>query len=203
MSVLSKLSGALGRNNDEANKDLGMELVRNRDQAGIREIIENLKNKDKRIQVDCLSVLEQVGKLAPELMENAVDNLMALALGRNNRLIWAAMIDLALIADRKPKEIFERFDDLMKVCEAGSVITQDNGIKIFAKVASTDTGRDVIWPFLMEQLKTCRPKSVAQYAESTYVAVTDKNREEFRAVLNPRLISLSEAQKKRVMKLLR
>ena len=203
MSVLNNLSSALGRNDDEPNKDLGMELARNRDKDGIREIIENLRNKDKRIQVDCLSVLEQVGKLAPELIEDSVENLMTLALGKNNRLIWAAMIDLALIADRKPKEIYKWFDDLVKVYEAGSVITQDNGIKIFAKIASTGTGYDVIWPFLMEQLKTCRPKSVAQYGESIHLAVTDENRKEFQAVLNARLISLSDAQKKRVAKLLK
>ena len=203
MSVLSKLASVQGRNDEEPNKDLGRELVEKQDIADIREVAENLWNKDKRIQTDCLSVLEQVGLLAPKLIEDYVSDFIQLIFSKNNRLVWAAMINLALIADRKPQAIFERYEDLIKVIESGSVITQDNGIKTLAKVASTSSEyHQVIFPFLMEQLKSCRAKSVPQYAESIRVAVNSDNQEQYQNILNERYETLSTAQQRRVKKLL-
>ena len=204
MSVLSKLASAQDRRDEEPNKDLGRELVENHDIEGIREIAKNLWNKDKRVQTDCLSVLEQVGLLKPELIENYAADFIELIFSKDNRLVWAAMINLALIADKKPQEIFEQYDDIVRVIEKGSVITKDNGIKIFAKVASTSTEyKEVIVPYLMEQLRRCRSKSVPQYAESIRVAVNLENQEQYLGILNERLDALSAAQQRRVKKLLK
>jgi len=204
MSILSKLASAQDRKDEELNKGLGRELVENHDIEGIREIAENLWNKDKRVQTDCLSVLEQVGLLEPELIENYVSDFIELIFSKDNRLVWAAMINLALVADRKPQEIFEQYDDIIKVIEKGSVITQDNGIKMLAKVASTSTEyEEVIVPYLMEQLRICRSKSVPQYAESIRVAINSDFQEQYLSILNERLIELSGAQQRRVKKLLK
>jgi len=54
MSVLSKLASEYDRKDEEPNKDLGKELVENHDIEGIREIAENLWNKDRQVQTDCL-----------------------------------------------------------------------------------------------------------------------------------------------------
>jgi hypothetical protein len=70
MSVLSKLASAQDRKDEEPNKALGRELVENRDVEGIREVAENLWNEDRRIQIDCLAVLEQIGLLEPGLIES-------------------------------------------------------------------------------------------------------------------------------------
>jgi hypothetical protein len=203
MSVLSKLASLQGRRDEEPNKDLGRELVERKDLAGIREIVENLRNKDPQIQADCLAVLEEVGQSAPELIEDYISEFLRFISSKNNRLVWSAMIDLALIADRKPQEIYAQYENLVRVIESGSVITQDNGIKILAKVASTNAEyREVIFPFLMEQLKNCRSKSLPQYAESIRAAVTAENQEQYRKILEQRYETLSPAQQKRVMKLL-
>lgn len=204
MSVLSKLASAQDRRDEEPNKDLGRELVENHDIEGIREIAKNLWNKDKRVQTDCLSVLEQVGLLKSELIENYAADFIELIFSKDNRLVWAAMINLALIADKKPQEIFEQYDDIVRVIEKGSVITKDNGIKIFAKVASTSTEyKEVIVPYLMEQLRRCRSKSVPQYAESIRVAVNLENQEQYLGILNERLDALSAAQQRRIKILLK
>lgn len=204
MSVLSKLASAQGRNDEGPNKELARELVEKKDADGIREVAANLKNDDKRVQTDCLSVLEQVGLLEPELTQDYVADFIELIFSKDNRLVWAAMINLALIADRKPQEIFERYDDVVRVIEKGSVITKDNGIKTLARVAPASTEySQVIVPYLMEQLKSCRPKSVPQYAESIRVAVNSDNREQYLSILNERLDALSAAQQKRVKKLLK
>jgi len=204
MPVLSKLASAQDRRDEEPNKDLGRELVENHDIEGIREIAKNLWNKDKRVQTDCLSVLEQVGLLKSELIENYAADFIELIFSKDNRLVWAAMINLALIADKKPQEIFEQYDDIVRVIEKGSVITKDNGIKIFAKVASTSTEyKEVIVPYLMEQLRRCRSKSVPQYAESIRVAVNLENQEQYLGILNERLDALSAAQQRRIKILLK
>ena len=179
MSVLSKLASAQDRKDEDP-------------------------NKDKRIQTDCLSVLEQVGLLKSELIENYAADFIELIFSKDNRLVWAAMINLALIADKKPQEIFEQYDDIVRVIEKGSVITKDNGIKIFAKVASTSTEyKEVIVPYLMEQLRRCRSKSVPQYAESIRVAVNLENQEQYLGILNERLDALSAAQQRRIKILLK
>lgn len=204
MSILPKLASAQGRKDEEPNKELARELVANDDIDGIREAAENLRNKDRRIQTDCLSVLEQVGLLKPELIEDYAADFIELLFSKVNRLVWAAMINLALIADRKALEIFEQFDEIVEVMEKGSVITKDNGIKTLAKVASTNNEyAEVIMPYLMEQLKSCRSKSVPQYAESIRVAVDSKNQEQYLCILNERLDVLSAAQQRRVKKLLK
>jgi len=203
MSVLTKLASARNRKDEEPNKDLGKELVENRDIAGIQEVAENLWNEDRRVQTDCLSVLEQVGLLEPELIEDYVSDFIQLIFSKHNRLVWSAMINLALIADRKPQVIFERYEDLVKVIESGSVITKDNGIKALAKVASTNSDyQQVIYPFLMEQLKSCRSKSVPQYAQSIRIAINSENQEQYLKVLNERYETLSTAQQRRLKKLL-
>ena len=204
MSILSKLTSAQGRKDEEPNKELARELVAKNDIDGIREVAENLRNKDKRIQSDCLSVLEQVGLYKPELIEDYVASFIELVFSQDNRLVWSAMIDLALIADRKPQEIFEKYDEIVQVTEKGSVITKDNGIKTLAKVASANTEYgEVIMPYLMEQLRSCRSKSVPQYAESIRVAVNSDNQEQYLSILNERLGALSAAQQTRVKKLLK
>ena len=204
MSILSKLASAQGRKDEEANKELARELVEKNDIDGIREVAENLRNKDKCVQRDCLSVLEQIGLLKPEFIENYVADFIALIFKKDNRLVWAAMINLALIAERKPQEIFEQYKGIVGVIEKGSVITKDNGIKTLATVASASTeyGK-VIMPYLMEQLRNCRSKSIPQYAESIRVAVNLENQAQYLSILNERLDELSAAQQRRVKKLLK
>ena len=66
-------------------------MVENANLEGIREAVDNLRNEDKKIQVDCLAVLEQVGLLAPELIEDYLEEFLRLVFGKDNRLIWASM----------------------------------------------------------------------------------------------------------------
>jgi hypothetical protein len=204
MTVINQLASQTGRNDDQPNKDLGMRLVADRDADSIQEIANNLWNQDKRIQVDCLSVLEQVGRLAPDMIEAYVEDFLQLITSKNNQLVWAAMINLALIADRVPEEIFARYEVLIRVIESGSVITVDNGIKVLGKVAATKPAYNVvIFPTLMEQLAECRPKSVPQFAESILPAVTPDNQGTYLKVLETRMNSLSATQVKRVQKILK
>jgi hypothetical protein len=59
-----------------------------------------------------------------------------------------------------------------------------------------------IFPIIIEHLGKCRPKEVAQHAERAFVCINKNNSQKFKEVLLERRGSLTEAQKKRVDKLL-
>jgi len=192
------------RRDDEPNKALARELVETNNIGGIQEIAENLWHKDKRVQSDCDSVLEEIGRIKPTLICDYVLDYINLLSSKNNRMVWGSMINLSLIGDIVPEVIFEHLETIIHAVDKGSIITQDSGILTLAKVASVRKKyNQVIFPYLVNQLKTCRIKSVAQYAESTFYAVNSLNQAEFIRVLDQRLDSLSGPQQKRVRKLLR
>jgi hypothetical protein len=204
MSVLTGLACMQNRRDEEPNKTLARELVEQENTEGIQEIAENLWNEDKNIQSDCASVLEEVGRLAPELIEDYVSDFLKLLSSKSNRLVWGTMITLAMVANRRPEEIFDNRDSIIKAIRSGSVITRDNGIKTLAIAASVNEAyNEAIFPFLIEHLKTCRPKSVPQHAESIVRAVTAENQEQYIDVLKQRYDTLSSSQQRRIRKLLR
>jgi len=111
------------------------------------------------------------------------------------------MIALAAIAKRKPKEIFDDKESILKAIETGSVITIDNGIKALAKVASMNTEyNQKIFPFLITHLKQCRLKDVPQRAESISAALNGSNQKDFFDVLSLREYDLSVSQMIRIRK---
>jgi hypothetical protein len=204
MSILSRLSSAQDRRDEELNKELARDLVQTKNISGIQEIAENLWHEDARIQSDCDGVMEEIGRNEPELIEAYVFDFLKLISNKRNRRVWQAMICLSLIADRKPEEIFEKRAEIFKVMAKGSVITRDNGIKTLAKVAATnDEYSQEIFPYLMEQLRGCRSKSVPQYAESILCAVITENVTEYRTILTQRFEELSTSQLRRVKKVLK
>jgi len=201
MSVLNKLACVQGRKDEALNQELAKELARENDKQGVKEIAENIWNKDKNIQSDCVGVMEYLGHARPELIEDYVLDFLKLLHSANNRLVWGGMIALATIAERKSEEIFQHLSDITGAMERGSVITVDNGIKILATVASVREGYSVrIFPLLIDHLRKCRPKDVPQHAESSERAVNKANKEEFLLVLSSRENDLSFSQRARVKK---
>jgi hypothetical protein len=58
-----------------------------RDEQGIREIAENLCNKNKNVQSDCLKVLYEIGYINPELIAGYTGDFLKLLKSKNNRMI--------------------------------------------------------------------------------------------------------------------
>lgn len=204
MSALEKLAHMQGRRDEVPNQELAQDLATRKDRRGIREIAENLWNKDKHIQADCIKVLYEIGYLNPKLIVPHVPDFIKLLSNRNNRLVWGAMIALSTVAEIVPQEICAHMDKITHAMEHGSVITMDNGVKILARVAAAKEEYDAkIFPYLMEHLENCRPKEIAQHAESTLPAVNAKNKQQFVDVLTTRQAALSAAQSARVKKILK
>ena len=148
-------------------RKLARELARTRSLADIREIAENLWNKEPNIQSDCLKVLYELGYLAPELIADYVDDFLKLLKHRNNRMVWGGMIALSTIAGLQADKIFPHVDEIRKTMEAGSVITNDAGIKTLTAVAARKDeyrARKSV-PYLLERLSNSRPVDAPRYAE--------------------------------------
>ena len=202
MSMINKLASKQGIKGDLPNQELARELAATNNTEGIKEVVENLGNKDRKIQSDCIKVLYEVGYLKPELISEYVYDFLKLLTSKNNRLVWGGMIAVATIAVLKANELFAHRDELYLSMEKGSVITIDNAVKALAKVAAhKEEYNQEIFPFLITHLKTCRPKDLPQHAESVLVAVNLRNKDQYLAVLQERADHMSSSQLKRIQKL--
>ena len=204
MTILNRLASLQNRRDEVPNQELARDLVASKDKNGIREVAENLWNKDKNIQADCIKVLYEVGYLEPKLIAEYAEDFLRLLKSKNNRLVWGAMIALAEVAKANPDAIFKNLDAIKKAKETGSVITIDNAISALALTASANPkyNKD-IFPYLLSHLSSCRPKEVPQHAERTFPAVNASNKSEFVKLLEKRMEDVSGGGLARVKKLIK
>jgi hypothetical protein len=204
MSVIDKLAHSLGRRDEVPNQELARDLAAKKDKKGIREIAENLWNKDKNIQADCIKVLYEVGIIEPKLIAEYAEDFVKLLKSRNNRLVWGGMTALAEVAKANPDAVFKHIDAIKKAKETGSVITVDNAVSTLAYTArANDKYNKVIFPYLLKHLSSCRPKEVPQHSEKTMPAVNASNKNEFTKVLEKRMEDLSGGGLARVKKVIK
>ena len=202
---MARIAHFQNRRDELPNQELARDLAARKDDAGIREIAENLWNKDKGIQADCIKVLYEIGYLQPALIAGFADDFVKLLKSRNNRLVWGAMIALGTVASLKADLIFAHLAEIQKAMNSGSVITVDNGVQVLALTASKGGKYNkAIFPYLMDHLKTCRPKDVAQHSEKSLPAVVDPStRKEFISVLEKRMEDLSGSALARIKKVIK
>jgi hypothetical protein len=204
MSILNRLASLQNRRDEAPNQELARDLAARRDETGIREIAENLWNKDKNIQADCIKVMYEIGYIEPELVAVYAGDFIKLLKSKNNRLVWGAMGALVATAKIDPDAIFKNLDAVKKAKETGSVITVDNAVSVLAYTASANPKYSaVIFPDLLHHLAFCRPKEVPQHAERTFPAVNAGNKNEFIKVLEKRMEDLSGGGLARVKKLVK
>jgi hypothetical protein len=202
MSVINLLASQLDRNDEEPNIELAHKLAKEENNAAIEEIIEKLSCKDKKIQHDCIKVAYEIGQVKPELIGMYALNFIELLKSRNNRLVWGGMTALSTIVEAASEAIMEHLDTLTSAMKIGSVITIDKGVLTLAKLAAVSKeNNDAIFPFLLNHFENCRPKEIPQHSESTLLAVTVENKEEFLTVLRKREKYLTAPQLKRVKKI--
>lgn len=202
MTIVNELASQIGRNDELPNIELAQKLANEENYVGIEEIIENLSSKDKKIQNDCIKVAYEIGQIKPELISKYALTFIELLKSRNNRLVWGGMQALATIAEVVPEPMMAHLETVKRAIKNGSVITVDKGILTLAKLASIKReNNEAIFPFLLNHFESCRPKEIPQHAESTLIAVTDENKEEFLNVLRKREEYLTAPQLKRVQKI--
>jgi hypothetical protein len=203
MSVIDQLAYSLGRRDEVPNQELAWDLAARKDTKGIREIAENLWNKDKHIQADCIKVLYEIGNREPNLIAEYAEDFVKLLKSRNNRLVWGGMTALAEVAKANPEAVFKHLDSIKQAKETGSVITVDNAIAALAHTAAHDKYNQAIFPYLLQHLSSCRRKEVPQHAEKSLPAVNTTNKADFIKVLENRMEDLSGSGLARVKKVIK
>ena len=201
--MIERVAYHLGKNDEEPNIALAIQLCETKDSEGIKEIIAGLKNKNQQVANDCIKVLYEIGERNPKLIAGYVFEFIQLLKSRDNRLVWGGMTALSKITFLKPKEVFENINVVVRAYENGSVITRDNSISVFAELAKADQKHEkILVKRLIDHLKTCRSKEVGQHAERAFICINASNSEEFMTVLLQRRENLTDAQKKRLDKLI-
>jgi hypothetical protein len=199
MSVLNQIAYFQDRRDEVPNQELAHRLAETQDRAGIQEIAGNLRNDNAAIQSDCIKVLYEIGYLDPQLIASYAAYFLDLLHSRHNRLVWGSMIALSTIAGPAADAIDPRRAEVMRAMEQGSVITVDAGVATLAGLAATSAERrQAIFPYLLEHLRTCRPKDVPQHAEKIVVAVDASHRDEFIRTLERRLPDMNAPQTARI-----
>ncbi len=201
MSVLDRIAFFQNRRDEVPNQQLAKELAQTENRAGIKEIAANLQNKNQSVQSDCLKVLYEIGYLKPDLIADYTPDFLALLKSKNNRMVWGAMIALATVADKKPKEIYAKLSDVTAAMDKGTLITLVWGTKALAKVAAADKSyKQKIFPLLTAQLKKCLPHDVPMHAESILPAIDAENKQEVLSILEARKPEMTAAQLSRLKK---
>jgi len=203
LPVLNRLATTTGRTDDAPNKKLAVELVASRDGKAIKELVDNLSNKDKGIQSDCIKVLYEIGERDPELIATYHEEFGRLLASKNNRLVWGAMTALDSIAAVKPKEVHGLLPQIIEKANTGSVITRDHAVGILAKLASLKEYSSTCLPLLLDQLRRCPNNQFPMYTETSASVIGQTNRAEFVDLMRERLTKLEkESQRRRVQKVL-
>lgn len=204
MSVLHQIAYFQERRDEIPNQELARRLAETQDAAGVQEIAANLWNDNAAIQSDCVKVLYEIGYLDPQLIVPYAGDFLKLLRSRHNRLVWGGMIALSTIAGLAADAIDPRRAEIMRAMEQGSVITVDAGVATLVGLASTSAERrQAILPYLLEHLRTCRPKDVPQHAEKIVVAVDPSHRDEFIATLEQRLPDMTTSQAARIKRVIK
>ncbi len=203
-SILSRLASAQNQQSELPNQELARELAASLDQAGIRELVENLGNQKRAIQSDCVKALYEIGYLKPDLIAPYAADFLKLLRSRNNRLVWGGMIALSTIAPLVAGELYPHLELIRKAMDRGSVIAVDAGVLTLAGIASQNREYNrAIFPYLLHHLQTCRPKEVPQHAEKTLLAVNAENKEEFIRLIEDRLEDATPPQAARLRRVIK
>ena len=202
--MLEKLACKIGRNDEIPNVELAVQLCKNSDTTGIKEIVGGLTGSDKAVANDCIKVLYEIGERDPKLISDYANEFIACLRSKNNRLVWGGMTALAKIAEYASELIFKNLPVVISAYEKGSVIAVDHSITVFAKLCKADKDyAETVLPIIIKHLKQCRPKEVPQHAERASVCFDSKNAGAFIEVLEKRKPYLTPPQQARINKLLK
>ncbi len=195
MSILDQLATSQKINSDVPNQELAKKLAASQDRAGIHELAENLWNKNPAIQSDCVKTLYEIGYLDPKLIAEYALDFLKLLNSRNNRLVWGGMIALSTVASEAAEILYPHVPTIQKVLDGGSVITKDAGMLTLSKIAARSLEYNrIIFPYLLDHLRLCRPKDVPANAERLLLAINAENKAAFIAALEARLDNATPSQ---------
>src|SRR6266481_2323275 len=113
MVIINRLASSLNRRDEVPNQELAKEIILKNDKKAVKELVENLNNKNKDIQSDCIKVLYEIGEQKPSLISDYGKDFITLLDSRNNRLQWGAMTALNAITLENPGIVYSSLSKIM------------------------------------------------------------------------------------------
>ena len=204
MTVISKLAYSLNRRDEVPNQELAKQIVAENDKNAIKELVENLHNKNKNIQNDCIKVLYEIGERKPVLIAEYAKDFVALLDNKNNRLQWGAMTAINTITLENPEVVHSSLKKIIAAADSGSIITKDYAVNILISLCSLKPYAGEAFSLLLEQLANSPVNQLPMYAEKALPVITDKNKAPFIKVLSSRLSDIEkDTKRKRVEKVIK
>jgi hypothetical protein len=204
MSVIDKLASSLNRRDEVPNQELAKQVAAKKDKKAVQELIENLNNKSRDIQNDCIKVLYEIGEIYPVLIADYAKNFIALLDHKNNRLQWGAMTAINTITLENPEQVYNALSKIIAAADKGSVITKDYAVNILIKLCSIKQYSDSAFSLLNEQLLSSPTNQLPMYAEKAIPIINDKNKKLFIKTLTARLGDIDkDTKRKRVEKMIK
>ena len=142
-----------------------MQIVASKDGQAIKELVDNLSNKDKKIRSDCVKVLYEIGEKSPELIAPYHEDFGKLLGSHEDRLVWGAVTALDSIALVEPEGVYLLLPEIMKAADGESVIARDHAVGVLTKLATLGAYSGACIPLLLKQLKTCPDNQFPMYVE--------------------------------------
>jgi hypothetical protein len=204
MHVINKLASSLNRSDEVPNQELAKQIAAHKDKKAVQELIENLNNKSKHIQNDCIKVLYEIGEINPALIADYANNFIALLHHKNNRLQWGAMTAINAITPVKPQQVYDALPKIIDAADKGSVITKDYAVNILIRLCSVKQYADEAFQLLIEQLSNSPANQLPMYAERAMPIISNNNKKLFIKTLSERLNDIDkDTKRKRIEKVIK
>lgn len=204
MKAIDLIATSLNRRDDNPNQDLAVEIIKSKRNDWVKELVDNLKHKDKNIQSDCIKVLYEIGERgSADMIAPYCKDFGEILKSKNNRLIWGAMIALDTITLINPKGVYDLLPLIISAIDKGSVITIDHGVGILSQLSSIKDYTNTAYPLLIEQLKKCPSKQLPMYVEKSVIAINSTNQKQFVDLIQSRLSEMDrDSQRLRLNKVI-
>lgn len=204
MSVINKLASSLNRRDEVPNQELAKQLASKGDKKAVKELVDNLNNKSKDIQNDCIKVLYEIGEIKPALIAGYAKEFIALLDHKNNRLQWGAMTAINTITLENPKLINGALTKIISTAERGSVITRDYAVNILIKLCFIKQYSKNAFSLLNEQILASPVNQLPMYAERAMTIINENNKKLFIKTLSSRLVDIDkESKRKRIQRVIK
>lgn len=203
MSVLDRLAGALGRNDERPNVELAEEIVRTGDKAAVKELVAALTDGSVAVQNDALKALYETAARWPDLVAPHLAAFLALLSSRNNRNVWGALQAIETLTPVRAKQVAAALPAILAAADKGSVIAKDKAMGILARLTAAGYGETAL-PAALARLGAAAPNQFPTYAEEIAAVADAEARPMLMAIIETRLPGVTGAAKRtRLEKLLR
>lgn len=201
MNIIDQLASSLGHRDEVPNIALAQKIAKAKDKKAVKELFENLSNKSKDVQSDCIKVLYEIGTLTPSLISPFTKELVTLLDSKNNRIQWGAMTALNSIVQEVPDQIFSALGKIIATADKGSVITNDHCVGILITLCGIKKSEAAAFALLNERLLKSPVNQLPTYAEQALPVIGSNRKAAFVKTLSARLNDIEkESKRKRVEK---